>query len=263
MLPVLFALGPFKFYTFSLFLIIAFFASAYIFWRKGREEHYPEDELFDAFLKATFLGVIWSRVGFIVFYFNQFGLHPLSWINIFDFPGFVPLFGVLAAAWSLYRSAQKQKWDGYEILDFGSLSLTLTMAVLWLGNFFSGAEFGTPTQLPWGFQFPSVFDRRHPLQLYGFGLYMLLFFFMFWAESRYRTFSWYRAKKDSAQSGFLFCMFCIFTGLIGSFLWMFSPTQAFFYGVPIDIVLRVALVLYGLILLFQRSGRSFSFRRRR
>ncbi len=263
MFPVLFAIGPVKFYTFTLFLIAAFLTSAHIFWRKGREEHYPEDELFDIFLKATFWGVVWSRVGFVVLHFSQFGLHPLSWINLFRFPGFVPLFGVLAVVWSLYRSAQKEKWDEFEVLDFGALSLTLTMAILWLGNFFSGAEFGTPTHLPWGVQFASVFDRRHPLQLYGFGLYLLLYIFLFWAESRYRTFSWYRARKDSAQSGFLFCMFCIFTGLIGSFLWIFSPTQVFFFGVPIDILIRVGLILYGITLLFQRSGRSFSFRKRR
>lgn len=263
MFPILFEVGPVKFYTYTIFMVVAFFTGVYVFWRKGREEHYQEDELFDALLKALFWGIIWSRVGFVVLHIDFFGIQPLNWINIFDFPGFSALFGILAGGWSLFKSARRQKWDEYEILDFGVLGLTFAIAVLWLGSFFSGAEVGTATTLPWGVQFPNVFDRRHPLQLYGFVAYLLLFIYLFWAESRYRTFSWYRAHKDSAESGFLFCIFCIFWGLIGTVLWFFSPTQVSFYGVPVEPVIRLAIVFFGCIKLFQRSGRTFSLRRQK
>lgn len=263
MFPILFQFGPLKFYTFTIFMIVAFFASTYVFWRKGREEHYQEDELFDSFLIALFWGLIWSRIGYVALHFSFFGVQPLSWINVVGFPGFSPLFGIIAAAWSLYHSAKKQKWDEFEVLDFGAVGLALGMAVLWLGSFFSGADFGTPTSLPWGMQFPNVFDKRHPLQIYGFIAYVLVFLFLFWAESRYRTFSWYRAKKDSAQSGFLFCFFCIFWGIIGSILWFFSPTQVWFYAIPVELMIRIVILLYGLVMLFRRSGRSLAFKKKR
>ena len=261
MFPILFELGPVKFYTFTIFIIMAFFAGAYVFWRKGREEHYQEDELFDAFLKALFMGAIWSRIGFILLHMDQFGVQPLSWINIVDFPGYSTMIGILAAGWSLYKSAKQQKWDEYEVLDFGVLAISLSMAILWLGSFFSGAEFGTATLLPWGMQFPNVFDKRHPVQLYGFISYLFVFLYLFWSESRYRTFSWYRARKDSAQSGFLFCMFCIFWGVIGTVLWFFSPTKVFVFEIPVEQVFRVFIVVFGLIKLFDRSGRTFSLKR--
>lgn len=261
MFPILFQFGPIKFYTFTLFVILAFFASAYVFWRKGREEHYPEDELFDSFLIALFWGAVWCRIGFILLHFPLFGLQPLSWINVISFPGFSPLFGILAAAWSLFTTAKKQKWDEFEVLDFGVLSLSLAMAILWLGSFFSGADFGVPTNLPWGMQFPNVFDKRHPLQLYGALAYLLVFLYLFWAESRYRTFAWYRAKKDSAQSGFLFCFFCIFWAVIGTGLWFFSPTQVWFYGVPFEPVVRAIILIYGSVMLFRRSGRTLALRK--
>jgi len=108
MFPILFELGPVKFYTFTIFIIVAFFAGAYVFWRKGREEHYPEDDLFDAFLKALFWGAIWSRVGFVVLHMELFGLHPLSWLNIIDLPGYSTMLGTLAAGWSLYKSERSQ-----------------------------------------------------------------------------------------------------------------------------------------------------------
>jgi len=261
MFPILFELGPVKFYTFTIFLILAFFASTYVFWRKGREEHYQEDELFDAFLQALFWGVLWSRIGFVALHLDAFGLQPLNWINVIDLPGYSTLFGLIAAAWSLYKSAKSQKWDEYEVLDFGVIAVTLATAILWLGSFFSGADFGTPTSLPWGVQFPNVFDKRHPLQLYGFLAYLLAFLYLFWAESRYRTFSWYRARKDSAQSGFLFCAFCIFWGVIGTVLWFFSPTKVFYFGVPVEQVIRIFIVFFGAVKMFHRSGRSFSFKK--
>ncbi len=261
MFPILFQLGPIQFYTFTLFVIVAFFASSYVFWRKGREEHYPEDELFDSLLLALFWGVVWSRVGFVVMHFDVFGLQPLSWLNVFNMPGFSTLFGIVAGGWFLFNTAKKHKWDEYEVLDFGVMALALGMAILWLGSFFSGADFGTPTNLPWGIQFPNVFDKRHPVQLYGFIAYVLVFIYLFWVESRYRTFSWYRARKDSAQSGFLFAMFCILWGIIGTVLWLFSPTQVWFYGVPVEPIIRFVLIVYGCVTLFQRSGRSFSLRR--
>lgn len=261
MFPILFEVGPVKFYTFTIFIILAFFAGTYVFWRKGREEHYQEDELFDALLKALLWGVLWSRIGFVVLHIDVFGLQPLNWINILDFPGYSALVGILAAGWSLFKSARHQKWDEYEVLDFGVIALTLASAILWLGNFFSGAEIGTATTLPWGLQFPNVFDRRHPVQLYGFLAYLLLFFYLLWAEPRYRTFSWYRARKDSAQSGFLFCAFCIFWGVVGTVLWFFSPTKVLFFGAPVEPIIRIVIVVFGMVKLFQRSGRTFSLRK--
>lgn len=263
MFPILFTLGPIKFYTSTLFMAIAFLASSYIFWRKGKEEYYAEDELMDGYLLASLWGLFWSRVGFVVFHFEQFGFQPLRWLDIFNYPGFFPVIGVLAAAATLYRFAQTQKWDEFEILDFGALALSLLSAIIWLSNFFAGAELGTTTQMPWGVVFSNVFDRRHPVQLYGFVLYVLLFGYLFWAETRYRMFGWYRAKKDSAQSGFLFAMFCILTGIIGLVLWIFTSSKVLFFSVPVDPLVRIFLIAYGCIVLFQRSGRTLGFRKAR
>jgi len=263
MFPLLFALGPVKLYTSTVFLLIAVFVGLYIFWKKGKEEHYLEDELVDAFIISVFWGIVASRVSFIVLHFDAFGLFPLRWLDVFTHSGFTPIFGMFASASSLYRFAQKQKWDEFELLDFGALALSMMMAILWLGNFFAGAELGSPTNLPFGVTFPNVFDRRHPLQLYGTLLYLLLFAYLSWVESRYRMFSWYRARKDSAQTGFLYAMFCISSGVFGILLWLLSSTRVFIFGVPLDLVLRGGLILYGLVVLLQRSGRSLNFRRKK
>lgn len=261
MFPLLIAIGPVKVYTSIVFTMIAVLAGGYMYWRKGREEHYPEHDLFDSYLIGLVWAVLWSRIGYVLIHIGEFGFQPLHWVDILTYPGFFPLLGCLAFMMSCYRYARRQKWDEFEVLDFATLSLCLMMSIFWLSNFFSGADLGTPTRMPWGVVFPNVFDKRHPVQLYGSVMYFLLFIYLSWVESRYRTFIWYRAKKDSAQSGFLHCVFCMFLGIFGLILWTFSSVKPAIAGLPIEPVLRVFLVIYGMVMLFRRSGRSFSFRR--
>ncbi len=256
MFPVLFQLGPVVFQTFSLFLVLAFFACGYVFWKKGKEEHYAEDELFDVFLLSLFWGALWSRIGFIIFHFSHFGLNPLKWIDIFSSPGLIPLFGVIASSLYIHRTAKKQRWNTFEVLDFAAIAISLGSAIIWLGAFFDGSGFGHATTLPWGLSFPGVFDRRHPTQLYGFALFAVLSFCLSWLEYRYRTFEWYRDTKHSAQTGFLFAVFCMFYGIFGSILGFLMPPQMVVMGFPLDIPVRIAFFIFGALTLYVRSGRS-------
>ena len=256
MFPVLFSFGPVTIYSFGVFCVLAFLLTAFVFWRKGKEEHYAEDELLDAFLISLFWGIIASRIGFIALHFSVFNFNLWQWFDIFGAPGFIPFFGVVVALVSLYRFAKNQKWNMYEILDFASLSLALGYAVLWLGAFFNGSGFGNPTTLPIGMTFPLVFEKYHPTQLYGFIIYLLLFTFLSWAEVRYRTFEWYRSTKHSAQTGFLFAVFCMVYGLAGIGLGAIMPAQIIIRGIPLDLPIRGIIFAYGLLLLYVRSGRS-------
>ncbi len=254
MFPVLLSIHPITIYTIGVFMLLAFLASGYVFWRKGREEHYQEEELFDAFLLTTLWGSFWARVGFIAINFNHFGFAPLKWIDIFSYPGTFPFLGMALGAWFLYRRAQKQKWDAAEILDFAVLSVTISLIIISIGSFLDGSGFGNPTSMPWGVTFPAVFDKRHPTQLYGALFYLLLYIYLNWLEPRYRMFEWYRNKKHSAPTGFLFAVFCIGYGLYGIVLSLLSPAQLVLFEVNLDIPLRVGILLFGIIRLWIQSG---------
>jgi prolipoprotein diacylglyceryltransferase len=257
MFPILFSIGPVTLYTFTIFLVLAFFLTGYILWKKGKEEHYPEDELFDGFLLSILIGVLASRVGFILFHFDIFRFDVLKWLNFFGFPGTIPTFGFFAAMWWLFSFAKRKKWDAYEIIDFASIAVAFGYVLLWFGLLLDGSSFGNATNLPWGMTFPSVFNKHHPTQLYGFVLYLILFLYLYWVEGRYRTFEWYRDKRHSAQTGFLFCVFCITYGLYGAILGLLMPAQMVVFGVAIDVPLRLMFMMYGTVLLFVRAGRSF------
>jgi prolipoprotein diacylglyceryltransferase len=258
MLPILIQLGRFELRTMSVFLVMAFLVAGFMIWRKGREEHYLEDELFDAYLLSLFWGMLWARVGFIALHFDQFGLSPFKWLDVVNNPGAHFFTGLIVAGIFMYQYSQRQRWDAFEILDFWVLGVSAALVVLSLGWFLDGTGFGLATNLPWGIVFPGVFDKHHPVQLYMAGLYVLLFAYLSRVEYRYRTYNWYRAGRNSAQTGFLTCVF-IFALSAASLGFSFIMPGSQFYGIRLDQVLSIIGLIFSGGLLFNRSGRTIQF----
>lgn len=256
MLPIMNIFGIVRMYSFGVFLFIAFISGLFVFWRKGREEHYDEGLLLDGAITASFWAFIGARAGFIMMNWASFGFDPMKWFSLFAYPGFIGIFGILAGGVALILFSRKQKWDTYEILDFATLGLSLGLVFLCLGLFFNGSGFGNATTLPVGMQFPGVFDRRHPVQVYEMALFLIVFIVLMKLELEYRTFLWYRAKKRSAQSGFLFSCFLAAYGVISLCLLLFRPAQFVFLKLSMDIFVFSLIIVVGIGILYIRSGRE-------
>lgn len=262
MWPVLFQWGQFELRTTSIFLMLALFTSGFVMWRKCREEHYLEDELFDGFLLAVVVGLITARIGFIFLRFELFGFDPIKWLDIWGSPGLETVLGLLAATWYIYRFARKHKWDAFEILDFWSIAVCAGMVFVSIGLFFNGTGFGVQTTLPWGMVFPGVFAKHHPLQLYQTLFFALLGFYLVRIEYKYRMFAWYRAGKNTAQTGFL-----VSVGILIASIWhlgmSFISLGYVIAGVRVDQVVAASGVVLGIVLLYRRSGRTLGLSRSR
>lgn len=258
MLPTLLAIGPVTLRTLNVFLVLAFLSMAFFFWRKGKEEHYDEAVLFDGFLLSMLVGAIGARIGFVVFQFSQFGFQPWSWFNIGTYPGLNLITGIVAAGLYMYYYARKHKWDVFEIVDFWVIGLSFALAMVWIGLFLDGTSFGIPTELPIGVVFPGVFQPHHPIQLYFAAAYFMLFWYLSWADYHYRTFSWYRAGKNTAQTGYLTSVFIIFTGVFSLVMSFLRPSQFVVGGFGIDIPIYLLTAVVGVLLLWNRSGRSIA-----
>ncbi len=256
MLPILnllrsLALGP--------FLVLAYLVGAYLFWKKGKEEYYDEHQLFDVLIASSFWGLVAARLGFIAANFSNFGLDILKWFSLITYPGYVGFVGLIVGAIILFKSAEKRKWDAFEVADFGAIGMSFSAAIISLGTFVNGSAFGNPTSLPIGLSFPGVFDKRHPTQLYAMVLYFLLFILLWKLERVYRTFLWYRENRRTAQSGFVFAVFCIGFGIITASMIIVQPASIHIFSVPIDPIIGVSSAFTGLFSLFIRSGRTLSF----
>lgn len=255
MWPVIFSLGRFELRTASVFLFLGVFFGAYVFWKRGKEEHYSEMDLFDSFLASLLFGFFLGRLAFIFFNIEQLGVNLIKWLDIFSYPGVNMTILFMAAGIYLYRFSLKKRWDVFEVLDFSVGAFSLSQFFIWLGLFFDGTGFGVKTNLPVGMIFPSVFEKHHPVQLYYLIFYLGLFIYLVRVEYKYRTYAWYRHGKKTAQTGFLTSMFFVFFGLFTFIISFFSLPSFVVGGVRLDFFLSLFSLLFGLFLLGLRSGR--------
>lgn len=257
MWPTLFSIGSFSLQTMSIFMVLAFLTMSFVFWRRGREEHYREDQLFDGFLLSVAVGAVVARIGFVIFNFDQFGWSLFSWFDVFSHPGFSGVVGLIAATFYLYRYALKHKWDAFEILDFWLTSVSAAAIFVFIGKFLEGSGVGYTTNLPWGMTFPQLLEPHHPVQLYFVVFFIGLFWYLYWVEYHYRTYEWYRAGKRAAQTGFITAMFVIFSSAFFLLMTLFQPSSLVVGDLTLDRLLYGAGLLWGIGLLYARSGRTW------
>ncbi len=259
MLPILFELPFLKIKSLTVLAFLALFFSAFIFWRKGREEHYDVFQIFDAFLLSGIVGFIVGRLFFVAFHYAAFSQNIFSIFNIFEKSGNEPLVALGVAVWFIYYRAVKNKWDAFEILDFYVTAISLGMVFVYAGFFLDGSYGGTFTNLPWGVITVGTFEKTHPAQLYLLFYYLFSYVYLSNMEYVYRTLEWYRSGKKTAQSGFLFSTFLIFTAIFHLLTQPVRLPGMFWNGIVIDYFVYLLILFFGLILLYKRSGRSFSF----
>lgn len=254
MLPTLFAFGPITIYTLNVLSFIGLLGAGFLVWSRAHSEHYEDDLVFDAMLLTFLSGLLAARIGYVLVKMQQFGLDPIAWINIFERPGFLDLAGIVVALVVMHRLVLKQKWSAWEFLDYTSVGLAFFSLLAWIGRFFAGAHLGRATSLPIGVRFPTVFDQRHPVQLYmALGFFIILIVLRM-VETRYRFWSWYRGGRQTAQAGAMVSMFLLLFGLLNVLVYPFAQPQFVIVNFPVDVFVWVSVAILGAAMLYLRSG---------
>jgi len=256
MLPALVKLGPVTIYSYGVFLFLAFFFGMFVVWKRGREEHFDDDDLFDVTLYSSLWALVGARVVYGLFNLDKFGVDIFSWLNILGKPGLSSWGALIGGLGGLAWFAKKKKWDFFEIADVMVAGVAMAQIFGWIGSFLNGSGYGKATDLPIGVTFPGLFDKRHPAQLYAVVLYILLFWWLWWVESKYRTFEWYKGNKTEANTGFLLFSYLLGLGLISLILVLVAP--GFFYWGRVDVRVMFGVVIAGIGLVggYIRSGRK-------
>lgn len=244
-------------------LIIGVLFGLYFFWKKAKEEHFELTETVDTLVIAGLWGGVGARAAYVLLQASQFQFRPAAWLNIWAFPGMWAPAGLAVFFAVLWWRADKLKQDAWELWDFACILLSWFFGWHWLSRFFLGTAAGTPTQLPWGVVFPLRVEPAHPVQLYAAVFSFLGFLLLWWAEPRYRFFLWYRSKKRTAKTGFLFCVFLLVYGLQGLVTSVFQYPFVLLWDVDLNQLVAGAVFLSGLVLLYSRSGRTLFFTSRK
>lgn len=262
MFPVIFSVGPFELRTMSLFLVLAFFVMSFIFYRKIRDEHYPEVNVFDGYLLSLLLGFLAGRVAFVITHVDRFGWNVWQWLDIVSYPGVVGSVMFVVAALYLARHIRFLKIDPFEVLDIWSIAVSVGLAIIWLGWLMDGTNYGYATSLPIGLSFPGSSERHLPIQLVMFLYFCALAWFLNWSEYRYRTFSWYRSGKKTAQAGFLISLSLLATSTLWAVVSWMRPPSLVLAGISLDFGVAMVGVITGFLLLYTRTGRKIGWSKR-
>ncbi len=215
MLETLFSVGPFSLQTFNLFLVAGFCCSAFLFWRRGREEHYQEDQLFDGFLISFLFGLLSARAAYILGHLSDMGSSIGAWFDLMGRPGLIGPVGLVIAGLVLFRFSARNKFDAFEIMDMWVSALSLGFAIVVWGLFFHRSGWGA--DLPQFLQVIPGMTLKFPIWLAGGLLFGGLYVWLARLEFRYRLISWYRNGHNVAQPGFL-TAFALIYGALALFL---------------------------------------------
>lgn len=187
----------------NVFLVLAFLAAGFVFWKRGKEEHFAEDLLFDGYLFATTAGLVAARIAYVLLHFGEFGWSVTAWINLWSHPGLSLAFGVVVGLGFLIRVSRSQHWDSYTILDMFMPGLALAIAFQQLGLVIAGRSIGL-----------QLGPVTVPVAVFLIVLMLGLSRYLYWVEYRYRTFAWYKSNQDAAKSGFITALGLLVINLI-------------------------------------------------
>lgn len=181
-MEILLSFGPFKIYTLSVFVVLAFLWVVFVVSRRAFEFHLDRGKVFDL-----------SVVGFI---FGVVSLKSLElmWGSFFDFWYFIfgALVGVITFALWTKSSNLAGKWKIFEILDIVAPGMSMGFSVFFLGLFAASFEWINLILMVWFF---------------------VCFVFLFGLEYKYRFWSWYRGGLSTSRDGLVFSLFVVSLGL--------------------------------------------------
>lgn len=232
MTPVLLSLGPLKLYTLSLFLVAAFLWGGFVISKKAREYHVDEMQIYDGIVLSLFVGGGLAKLMEVV------KLSELSFLGLW--------LGVVIAGIILTK---KEEIRLFTILDIFSLGVLMAMSWWKVGEFWAGELRGRVVAGPWGLPFGEM--RVFPVELLVAVLYLIAFVYAWRLERVYRTLSWYRGKKSSANTGFILGVALIMSGLINLVGSVLSQGVRAFVWFEMSF-----FIMAGMVVIYKRSGRK-------
>jgi phosphatidylglycerol:prolipoprotein diacylglycerol transferase len=256
--PRLFTFGPVSFPTYGVFAAIALIVGLAVAMRTAARLRIRPDAVWNLGLITVFTAVLGSKLLLIVGHWHDFLSYPILMLSIRTprtVDAVLTEIGLGISAGLLYMTLSNLPWR--DTLDAVSPAWALGQAILALGCFFAGCEYGRPTAAPWGIAFHSRWAalwngtpldiRLQPVQLYMCAVQLALAALLLWWLPRRR------------QSGELAGAWLLLSGLSEFFLNFYrGENRLLILGGAISLTQAIdffMVVLGALLLLEQRPRR--------
>jgi phosphatidylglycerol:prolipoprotein diacylglycerol transferase len=238
-----FQIGPFLVWTRLIFLLLGIWLSVEFFLRLAERaglslSHFRTHA--PAFLLAFVLG---GRLVAIIAEYRIYLRDPLRMLILWD-GGFSFLGGAIGIGIVLYLTTRSHRSTFLQWLDVLVPATTLGLCFSWLGEFFSGNSYGTPTDVFWGVTYQAENVRFavpvHPVQLYYAFFYFILTFLLLVIRKR--------SKRVGAETLFGIVIAAIVTFVLEYFRGDFAiPVFATKADFVVLLALFVSLGLLGAV----------------
>lgn len=197
MYPRLFQIGPLTLPTYGVFAAIALIAGLMLGMRTAARLGISPDRMWNFGLATIVSAILGSRLLLIFSHWHDFLSYPLLMLSIAiprTVDSVVTELGLGACAGLLYMTLRRMPW--LRTLDAAAPAWALGQAILMLGCFFAGCDYGRPTAMPWGVVFHSRWAtmwngtplevKLQPVQLYLCAVELALCLLLLWWLPRRR-----------------------------------------------------------------------------
>ena len=264
--PVLLHLGSWEIRWDGLMWGLGFIFAYEIMARLFRKEQYPENWVDKLFIYCIVSSVIGARLGHCLFYeWDFYTAHPVEILKIWK-GGLASHGGVFALILALIIYSKKvTKKNVWWLFDRMIPAVAIVCLCIRFGNLMNSEIFGSPTTLPWGFEFvrsrewQELYNQNgeaqacHPTQIYEM-LYCLVAFVVSWVMYR----KYHLQKYVGLITG---VSLLIFFGARFGLEFMKNPQVVEEVGMALNIgqLLSLPLILLGVYLIFTCKKRKEAF----
>lgn len=199
---------------YGIIIATAIMVSLTLAMRQSKKFNIKEDDLIDMFLLALPVSIIFARLFFVVFTWDNYKNDLLGIFRIWE--GGLAIYGALIGAiLSVYFYSRKKKIDMLDLCDFACVYLPLSQAIGRWGNFANQELYGTVTTLPWGMTGSIIGDDPvHPTFLYESLLNIIVFMVLL------------KLRKNKKIKGSVLAMYLMLYSLV-RFMMEFLRTDEF------------------------------------
>lgn len=180
MFPILLSIGPIKFSSFGVFLILGILAAIYLIWKLAKTYDIDEEKVFDLAILTFFGGVIGARLYFVGWNLDAFDPGKVILIN--KYPGLSLWGGILGGAIVLRFFVKRFKFNFWQVADFAAVGFLAGLILGNIGCFLGGCSYGTVSNLPIATSVIGVVGKRLPIAVIE-GLMLLTFFPYLWKQA--------------------------------------------------------------------------------
>lgn len=162
-LPILFEIGEIKIYSWGLLVVLAFFITSYLFFKKTKNI-ISKEKIPGLFFSILIGGFIGARLAHVLINLNYFIQNPLL---IFEFwkGGMVSYGAIIGALLLALIYIKKSKLNFWDVTDYLAPYLALGFSIGRIGCFLNWCCYGIASSLPWAIKVGSDV-ARHPTQIY-------------------------------------------------------------------------------------------------